>query len=164
MKTCQLQSFRSGWPIQFWYKVCLHPRSYEEVMNFFGTRPFSGAPRNRFLRAGDIIAHIWKWCSGAGDAITRAKKWEYFQERVIVSPAPKKWFPGAGDDCWRIQENLSPSKRRVLWNSWNEFLGILNLWRSGILNLWSSEIANLRRSEALDLRSSESRTCEDLES
>jgi hypothetical protein len=51
--------------------------------------------------------------------------------------------------CWGIQENLSPSKRRVLRNSWNEFSRILNLWRSGILNLWSSEIANLRRSEAL---------------
>jgi hypothetical protein len=58
--------------------------------------------------------------------------------------------------CWGIHENPSPSKRRVLWNSWNKFLGVLNLRSSGILNLrgsgivnlWSSEIANLWRSKA----------------
>jgi hypothetical protein len=58
------------------------------------------------------------------------------------------------DCCWGIQENLSPSKRRVLRNSWNKFLGILSLRRSGILNQRSSKIGNLRRSEAVDLRSS----------
>jgi hypothetical protein len=42
--------------------------------------------------------------------------------------------------------------RRVVWNSWNEFSGISNLWSSEILNLWSLEVANLRRSGISNLR------------
>jgi hypothetical protein len=57
--------------------------------------------------------------------------------------------------CWGIQENLSPSKRRGLWNSWNEFLGTSNSRRSGMLNLRSSEVANSRRSRISNLRSYE---------
>jgi hypothetical protein len=80
--------FRSRRVIQFWYKICLHPRSYEEVMNFFPQDHLkmvstSPAPRNPFLRAGDIITHTYKW--------------EYFQKRVMASPA----FPSAGDDVTR---------------------------------------------------------------
>jgi hypothetical protein len=64
--------------------------------------------------------------------------------------------------CWGIQENLSPSKRRILRNSWNEFSGIFNLRsyevanlrRSKILNLRSSKVTNLWGSDTLDLRSS----------
>jgi hypothetical protein len=51
--------------------------------------------------------------------------------------------------------NLSPSKRRGLWNSWNEFSKTSNSRRLGILNLRSFEVANLRRSGILNLRSSE---------
>jgi hypothetical protein len=54
-----------------------------------------------------------------------------------------------------IQENLSPSKRRVWRDSWNEFLGWLNLWRSRILNLRSLKVANPWRSRILNLRSPE---------
>ena len=33
-KSYQLQSFRSRHYVQFWYKIWLHPRSYEKVMIF----------------------------------------------------------------------------------------------------------------------------------
>jgi hypothetical protein len=57
--------------------------------------------------------------------------------------------------CWGIQENPPPSKRQVYRNSWNKFLGWLNLWRFGILNLRSPEVVNLWRSGILNLRSHE---------
>ena len=42
-KSYRLQSFTSHHSLQFWYKVWLHPRSYEKVMNFFCVEPFVGA-------------------------------------------------------------------------------------------------------------------------
>jgi hypothetical protein len=65
--------------------------------------------------------------------------------------------PSTLASCWGIQENLSPSKRRDIWNSCNEFSGTQNSQRSGILNLRSSEVANVRRSGILNLRSLQSR-------
>jgi hypothetical protein len=56
-------------------------------------------------------------------------------------------------NCWGIQENLSPSKRRDIWNSCNEFSGTQNSRIFGILNLRSIKVANVRRSGILNLRS-----------
>jgi hypothetical protein len=57
--------------------------------------------------------------------------------------------------CWRIQKNLSPSKRRGLWNSWNEFSGTSNSRRSVISNLRSFEMANSWRPEVMNLQNHE---------
>jgi hypothetical protein len=66
--------------------------------------------------------------------------------------------------CWGIQENPSPLKRRVLWNSWNEFSGISNLWN---LESWTCEAPKSRICGDLKpgaCEAQESWTCEDLKS
>ena len=69
-KNYQLQSFRSHHSIQFWYKIWLHPRSYEKVKIFFCVELFlcrampSAAPKNAFV--------------GTGEAMTRPYKCHYF--------------------------------------------------------------------------------------